>query len=784
MVLAKLPRLRLAAWHLGMLMIFTFSFLVVRQERLERYDPEEATKSIVGVVEKSFYDWRLKTRGTRPLTPKVGILAIDEKAIAKFGRWPFPRNTYAPVFQNLKSAGVKWLGLDVLFTEPENLPLAEALVPMGEVLQQSTSPTGVLDPRKFVEGIQKILAMSPGDMALGVAIKEFKNIVQAVAFIPPEDGESVDRDWKQAIKHIRQSSAQVVFRKGEHYAIKDNAVYPLINTPIIAGDKPILGSINNSPDSDGIVRATSLVEEIPHPLNTTKNVEKTFFPSLNLQLAARYLGRKIAITHSDHVEKISLVDDKNNSIDIPLTRGGGNLLLNHYGNHYSSEDIITPIRISLADAADNILPKDVPDILIMGPTTLGIDDKRPSPIDSVANGVEHHVAALANILQQDFLRKPPRFKVLELGLLVLTGALMCLLLSKSSALKSLFFLMTSHILMEFIDRRFLFGEGKIINLSIFHIQNIAIFCSMILYKFLVEEREKRKVKGAFQHYLNPDVINQLLDSPQGLKLGGEKRELTVFFSDVRGFTTISERLSPEALAGLLNDYFTPMTDIVLKSSGLLDKYIGDALMAVWGAPLTLQDHADRALHASLHMLDALDVLRDGWKNRQLPVIDIGCGINTGPMVVGNMGSHQRFDYTVLGDAVNLGSRLEGITKEYGVRVICSDSTRKALKKPDDFVLRELDWIKVKGKNEPVTIFEVMRVIAEGKEKAIQIKTLFEAGLQSYRKKNFVEAQTKMVQILQIAPNDGPAVTFMERCEYYSENPPPENWDGIWVMKSK
>ena len=275
-----------------------------------------------------------------------------------------------------------------------------------------------------------------------------------------------------------------------------------------------------------------------------------------------------------------------------------------------------------------------------------------------------------------------------------------------------------------------------------------------------------------------------MDSPDGLKLGGEKKELTVFFSDVRGFTSISERLSPEALSGLLNEYFTPMTNIVLDSGGLLDKYIGDALMAVWGAPLKLPDHADRALHSSLRMFDALDKLREGWKERNLPTIDIGCGINTGPMVVGNMGSDQRFDYTVLGDAVNLGSRLEGITKEYGVRIICSDATRLMLQRPDDFVLRELDWIKVKGKNEPVTIYEVMRFTSEKKDTALGTKELFESGLRSYRQRDFDTAQRYILNILKIAPQDGPAGVFMERCEYFKENPPQEDWDGVWVMKSK
>ncbi|NBW81405.1 adenylate/guanylate cyclase domain-containing protein [bacterium] len=207
-------------------------------------------------------------------------------------------------------------------------------------------------------------------------------------------------------------------------------------------------------------------------------------------------------------------------------------------------------------------------------------------------------------------------------------------------------------------------------------------------------------------------------------------------------------------------------------------------MAVWGAPLPMADHADKALESALKMLDALDVLREGWKPRNLPAIDIGCGINTGPMVVGNMGSDLRFDYTVLGDAVNLGSRLEGITKEYGVRIVCSGQTKKSLKNPEKFVLRELDWIKVKGKNEPVTIFEVMRFAPEKRNDAEKVRRFFEEGLTKYRSRDFRAAQVHFMDALKVTLQDGPSSIFLERCEYFLEHPVDEGWDGIWVMKSK
>ncbi|NBO37264.1 adenylate/guanylate cyclase domain-containing protein [bacterium] len=777
-------KFKLAAWHLGAAILTFFIFAFVAHWRSEMRDPEASRQSVIAIVDQVFFDWRMRSRGTRPMSGKVGILAIDEKSIAKFGRWPFPRNSYSDAFKNLKNAGVQWLGFDVLFSEPESLLLNDALEPLEGILKASLSPSGVLDPRRFAQGVERLLQMSPGDASLGQAIREFGNVVQAIALLPSEEGQSLERPWEKAREDLKHSLVPLLGHQNEGTSEGEEIVFPLMNTPVIAGEKPLGGFINNASDFDGITRKALLIEEVSFPTKTSGRLEKQYLPSLSLQLAAGYLGRKIKVdSYGDHLA-VSLVSPDGSVLQIPTTSNGNDMLINHYGFNTNKLNVTTPIQISLADAAENKLPKDIPDILLLGTTTLGIDDKRPSPLNSIANGVEHHLALIENIIRNDFLIRNFKFQVTELLLMLLTGIMICVLLSHTSALNSLLVLFATHAILLIVDQKILFGRNHLYNLALVHLQNFAIFMTMTLFKYFIEEKEKRKVKGAFQHYLNPAVINQLLESPQGLKLGGEKRVLTVFFSDVRGFTTISERLSPEALASLLNEYFTPMTNIVLESGGLLDKYIGDALMAVWGAPLSMQDHADKALESALKMLNALDHLREGWKQKNLPAIDIGCGINTGPMVVGNMGSNQRFDYTVLGDSVNLGSRLEGITKEYGVRIICSDMTRAQLQRPNAFLLRELDWIKVKGKNEHVTIFEVMRFTSETHELALKIKTLFEDGLACYRASDFTNAQMKMVQILQIAPQDGPAGVFAERCEYFLQNAPPMNWDGIWVMKSK
>ncbi len=321
-------------------------------------------------------------------------------------------------------------------------------------------------------------------------------------------------------------------------------------------------------------------------------------------------------------------------------------------------------------------------------------------------------------------------------------------------------------------------------IGIFYIQAFSIFMLVTLYKYFSEERDKKMIRGAFQHYLNPAVISTLIENPSLLKLGGEKKTLTVFFSDVRGFTTISESLSPEKLTSVLNEYFTPMTKVVLDSNGLLDKYIGDAIMAVWGAPITLLDHADRALDASLEMLEILKILQAKWKADGLPHLDIGIGINTGEMVVGNMGSDQRFDYTVLGDSVNLGSRLEGITKNYGIRLICSQFTKESVLNPDKYIFRELDFIRVKGKNEPIKIYEVMEQNPETKNLMKSVAKEFEEGLAFYKKGDWDNAFAKFQKVLELRPEDGPAKVFVSRCEYLKTAELDHPWDGIWTYKTK
>jgi len=299
--------------------------------------------------------------------------------------------------------------------------------------------------------------------------------------------------------------------------------------------------------------------------------------------------------------------------------------------------------------------------------------------------------------------------------------------------------------------------------------------------YVVEEAEKRKIRNAFGLYLPPTLATLVSEHPEMLKLGGDKRELTVMFSDIRGFTTLSEGLEPEALVELLNEFLGAMTEVIFGSEGTLDKYIGDAIMAVWGAPIPQSDHAARACLAALGMVERLRVLAAQWAQRGLPRLSIGIGLNTGPMVVGNMGSARRLSYTVIGDNVNLASRLEGLNKMYGSGIIASESTLRAA--ANIVVARELDLVRVKGKKLPVRIFEILATADEG-ESWKPLVERFTAGIAAYRARQWDEAMAAFSAVLAERADDGPSLLYMERCRTMRETPPPADWGGVTVMEVK
>ncbi len=298
-----------------------------------------------------------------------------------------------------------------------------------------------------------------------------------------------------------------------------------------------------------------------------------------------------------------------------------------------------------------------------------------------------------------------------------------------------------------------------------------------------EQRHARFLRGAMGRYLSPSVMEEIVQRPELLRLGGEKREMTVLFSDIRGFTTFSEQLDPQELVTLLNEYLTAMTEVVYRYDGVLDKYMGDALMAFWNGPVSQPDHARRACLTSLDMLETLHVLHDRWQARGIPPLNMGIGLNSGPMSVGNMGSDTRFDYTVMGDAVNLGSRLEGTNKEYHTNIVISQSTLDQVK-DQGFVVRFLDLVAVKGKAQPVAVYELMGRAGQFGRFAPELLATYERGIQLYHAQEFADATIAFREVLEHCPDDGPSTMYLERCQDLQEAPPPQDWDGVYVMTHK
>jgi adenylate cyclase len=420
-------------------------------------------------------------------------------------------------------------------------------------------------------------------------------------------------------------------------------------------------------------------------------------------------------------------------------------------------------------------------IVLVGGAASGLADTFVTPFEAALPGVERQATVIDNILRQDFLQRRASTGLIDLACLVLLGLLLGWLSPRCPTFWGTFVAFGLGGSYAIANLLVFIRAGLWLNL-LFPLLAVALGQSSVtLFKFLTEERQKRMIRQAFQYYLHPTVVDHVSQNPERLKLGGESRELTVLFSDIRGFSTIAEDLSPEALVQLLNEYLTAMTQVIFRHHGLLDKYIGDGIMAVYGAPLPDPEHASHACHSALDMLDALSALRAQWKERGLPCLDIGIGINTATMVVGNMGSDLRFDYTVMGDGVNLASRLEGANKEYGTHILISEATWNQVK--DRFATRELDLIRVKGKTHQTRIFEVLGQHPLPSDWAGMV-CLFEAGLQAYRAGHWQSALQLFQRALETVPGDRPSQLYTLRCKMFMATPPPSDWDGVHALETK
>lgn len=395
------------------------------------------------------------------------------------------------------------------------------------------------------------------------------------------------------------------------------------------------------------------------------------------------------------------------------------------------------------------------------------------------SGVEIHASIYDTFVTRKWLM--PVSVWIQALALVLLGLLLALLVPRVKATVSAvsaLVLWIAYIILSFV----LFDRGSVLDIVWPTLVIFFAYGGLLLERWLETDTQRKQIRSAFTRYVSPSVVEHLIQDPKKLKLGGERRTMSVLFSDLRGFTTLSEGLSPEALVDVLNTYLNEMTNIVFEEGGVLDKYIGDAVMAFWNAPLDQPDHAARSVRTAIRMRDKLDEMnREGVFPKGIE-LKVGVGINSGDMVVGNIGADVRYDYTVIGDSVNLASRTESLCKEYGVLIIITKNTLDRL--GEGFVTRELDSVAVKGKKEPVKIYEVLGEEGSVPDARIKFARRFESALADYYARNFAKAAKECEDLLLINAEDLTTKNLFERCRIYLETPPPDDWNGAWIMKKK
>lgn len=437
-------------------------------------------------------------------------------------------------------------------------------------------------------------------------------------------------------------------------------------------------------------------------------------------------------------------------------------------------------------ASDVLQGKVAPEVLfgaivLVGTTAPGLLDLRSAPMQESYAGVELHANMIAGMLDGNIKERPAYVLGLDLVFILLTGGLLALALPALSPLAATVLTVATALAMVASNLYFWQFQNLILPLASGLILISALFIFNMSYGYFVDARGKRMLARLFGQYVPPELVDEMAKDPGAYSLEGSNRDMTVLFSDVRGFTTISEGLDPKQLTQLMNEFLTPMTHVIHHHRGTIDKYMGDAIMAFWGAPVPDPDHARNALLAAMEMVTKLDSLQDHFKSRGWPPIKVGVGLNTGDMTVGNMGSEFRLAYTIMGDAVNLGSRLESLTKNYGVDIIVSEFTSARV---PDFAFRELDCVRVKGKDKPVKIYEPMGPAHELKPGEREELALYNEALKLYRSQQWGPAREALAHLQGLAPVRTLYPLYLERIAHFEQQPPPADWDGTYTFLTK
>ena len=720
---------------------------------------------ILDMVELKTYDLRFLSRGNLSPTPAVVLALIDEKSIKTEGRWPWPRSKMARLVDILSEDGAKVIGFDIGFLEPDEnsrLGLIDELASKVEALSINNDKL-----EKFIDENKKD---ADNDAALAKAIKNSSAAVVLGYFFHMSEADLGYRlepeKIEQQLKLIGPSKYPLtIYDRPDTVAPFIKAYAPQGNLEIFTRAAAGSGHYDVKSDPDGVVRWMPLI------IQCGENI----FPHLAVACAWNYLNKpQLMVKVARHgVEGIRM-----GKRFIP-TDESGQLLINYLGPpqtfpHISITDILN--RKPAKGTFENR-------IVLVGATAMGIYDMRNTPVSPQYPGVEIHATVIDNILSKNFMSRPDWSKIYDLFAIIVLAIVPGLVLPRLSAIKGFLFaagLFALHILVS----RYVFVNYRLWLNIVYPLLVLSLtYTGLTVYHYVTEERERKKIKGAFKHYVAPVVIEDILKDPSRLKLGGEEKVITVLFSDLEGFTSYSERYTPHEMITLLSEYYERMTEEIFAHQGMLKEYVGDELMALFGAPLDAADHAKRACAAALSMRERRHALGREWAAVGRPVLKARTGINSGNMLVGNLGSSYRFSYGALGDNVNLGSRLEGLNKMYRTEIIVGENTANLL--DGDFQLRELDLVQVKGKKKPVRVYELLGHSADVLPGEItDVVDLYAAGLAAYYRQLWTDAMEYFQKCTAILPGDGPSKAMAERCTIYMKSPPGDDWDGVFEHLSK
>jgi adenylate cyclase len=722
--------------------------------------------------EDRFFDMRMKlTIDKTKKDDRLVLAAIDDQSLTKIGRWPWTRTKHAAIVDKLNTFGAKVIAFDIFYSEPE-------------LACNSASPDDVLAAslKKFQEkpGNKIVLPYSLEDIINPEELENLKKIKtererlisQNVA--PEEAEKKFPRDPIE--EHIFLEAPEQLFNfmlGGQQNAslqtyVVAKKVFPI---PALANADFALSHIEADGDLDGVFRHYRVVA----------NVDSTYQPSFALQIYKYFSGDAPKVEIPANVDDAKLITAKG-AINLNYN---GEAKIRWFGG---TEFFPTVSILDILNAKD-----DNPEMhktfngkaVFLGSTAFGAHDFRNTPVDSQLPGIFFHMNMVNMLLEGRYFKPEEKSIIYSWTMLGVGTVIMILVMLFNNAILDL--LVVNLIIggMFYIDTFILIPKGYNVRLFFASFSVVMCYSWSTFLHFYQSNKEKKKIKGTFSRYLAPSIVNDLLKNPDKVKLGGEKKNITVFFSDVRDFTTISEKLTPEQLSTCLNKYMTMMTDTLFEHRGTLDKYIGDAMVAYWGAPVEFENHAYYAVKGAIQMIERLPPINEEFKRDGFPLFKHGIGLNTGDCSVGNMGSNQIFSYTALGDNMNLGARLESLCKFYGVQINISEYTKNAI--PADmakeFTFRTLDKVRVKGKENAVTIYEVLHPshpLYNDRETLNKHEEAFEL----YLNQKFNEAEAIFHELHENYPEDKSFKRMYQICKDFGELPPPPGWDGTYTHKEK